>query len=104
MKRPTLSCGLTYGLDLLGHRICTGAQMGRSNTLPDDSLAPIKLQMVRLRMVDDGAYDEKGCYWGAGQPLYHAAGDDAEIFVRAYNRAAAKEEVRELLPNARFYR
>jgi hypothetical protein len=97
--------------------------MGRRDLLPDDPEAPIKLRMVRLRMVD-GCYDQWGAYWGSGTPLYCAfryepleradkGGEfeefsskhlEASIFVRARNREAAKAEIRETLPEAKFYR
>ena len=64
--------------------------------------------MVQLRWVD-GDYDEGGAYWGGGSGhVYYAKGDASdvvvEVYVRAKSRKQAKAEVRELLPNARFYR
>ena len=88
-----------------------GAQMGRSNVLPDDKDQSIKLHLVYLPFVD-GDYDQGGAYWGytQGTRIYcaHAGLDDVDVrvFVRAsaWDRNDAKEKVRELLPNARFYR
>lgn len=83
--------------------------MGRPNRLPDDTDETVKLQMVQLRWVD-GDYDEGGAYWGggSGDHVYYAKGDASdvvvEVYVRAKSRKQAKAEVRELLPNARFYR
>ena len=87
-----------------------GAPMGRAETLPENREATGKLQLRRLRFVD-GDYDEGGAYWGnvTGWALYHAEGDlDGEefttrVFQRAGNRAAAKEGIRERLPNVKFY-
>ena len=91
-----------------------GAPMGRRSYLPADIQVPVKLQMVRLEWVD-GDYDRGGAYWGhsINTFIYHAQGywnegqdseEFVEVFVRARNRKEAKIEVRELLPNARFYR
>ena len=87
-----------------------GADMGRRNVLPDDTDAPIKLHMQRLKWVD-GDYDAGGAYWGNGrngENIYWAHGEDAEnqveLFVRASSRSGAKQLIRVTLPNARFYR
>jgi len=81
-----------------------GAQMGRRNILPDDVNKPIKLRMEKLRWVD-GDYDSFGAYWGnSGDNVYCAWMDNVRVFVRATNRETAKEEVRDLLPNATFFR
>ena len=86
-----------------------GAPMGRRNSLPDDTDLPIKLRMIRLKWVD-GDYDEGGAYWGYNgcNSVYWANGDgpdeNHDVFVRAMNRRDAKAAVREILPNARFYR
>lgn len=79
--------------------------MGRRSNYPENHNAPIKLRLVRLRMVDL-CYDQGGAYWGMGTPLYwaHGESEDADIFLRAQNRESAKELIREKLPNARFYR
>lgn len=64
--------------------------------------------LVSLRRVvlDAGGYDKGGAYWGFGQPIWSAlsACGTIDLFVRAPNREAAKAEVRETAPNARFYR
>lgn len=88
---------------------CTyGAPKGRRTILPVDLDEPVKLQLVRLRLVGDGAYDTGGAYWGAGDPLYFARGDTSEVVVemytRAKSRAAAKQKIRVVLPNATFFR
>ena len=57
----------------------------------------------------DGDYDQGGAYWGGGsgdfiyRAIRTAAEEDCELFVRARTRTEAKEEVRETIPNARFY-
>ena len=76
----------------------------------NDLEAPWKLHLVRLRWVD-GDYDEGGAYWGnsGGTAIYWAFGqsdtEQAECFVRAISRQAAKATIRDLhFPNASFYR
>jgi len=84
--------------------------------------------------LDNGGYDRGGAYWGLGPRLYHyapadlvAAGEaepvtpavncrygapmgrpshpgNLEDYLRARSRDAAKAAVRELEPNARFFR
>ena len=108
--------GFNYGLDLLGHRICTGAKMGLPQYYPRDPDVAIKLRMAKMRMVD-GDYAPNGAYFGnvPGSPLYHVeslervktdTGDvpAVRLFLRATSRESAKKEVRESLPNATFYR
>ena len=107
-KLPALSKGTTGFYNERNEWQCTGSQMGRRDTLPDDRTAPCKLRLVRLRWVD-GDYDAGGAYWGnsGGTSTYRALGDAgevrAEIFVRASSRDDAKAQVRALLPNVRFY-
>ena len=86
-----------------------GAAMGRPNILPTNRGVNIKLRMERLRWVD-GDYDSGGAYWGGGRGFIYCAqgerdGEDlaVEVFTRAGTRAEAKANVREILPNARFY-
>lgn len=82
--------------------------MGRRDLLPDDRTEPVKLRMKRLRFVD-GGYDQGGAYWGSPANLYRARGESEaqdtqiELFVRGKNRGAAKDAVRLILPNARFF-
>jgi len=63
----------------------------------------VTLQRVRL---DAGGYDQAGCYWGHGAPLYWAATDDGALdtTLRANSRDEAKERVRAIMPGARFAR
>lgn len=88
-----------------------GAQMGRPNAKPDDVLKPVRLRMEYLPLVD-GDYDRGGAYWGytPGTRIYCAYGHDEDsgnrirIFTRAKSRQEAKDNVREILPSATFYR
>lgn len=119
---PPLTCGLRYGYDGNGQRVCFGAHMGRPNILPVENSTAIKLSLRRLRFVD-GCYDQAGAYWGAPANLWRAVSvekyqwvsnwdgsvvmDDPrhiEIFVRAATRNGAKCKVWDILPNATFYR
>ena len=61
---------------------------------------------LRLVDIDDGGYDERGCYFGIGAPLYWVADADGEIdfVLRVYTREEAKKTVRAEYPNATFYR
>lgn len=115
----------------LPSRYCKfGAPMGQSNQLPIDPFAPVKLQMEKLKWID-GDYICDGTYFGGGSGdyIYCAFIQDMQeyvtlksnipsengvhyrpaetfkvkIFVRANDRNEAKEEVRDLVPNARFY-
>ena len=88
-----------------------GAPMGRRNTLPTDTTESIKFRMIQLNLVD-GDYDKGGAYWGytIDTKIYFAKGISeidgiyVEIFTRAANRKEAKFLIREIMPNARFYR
>lgn len=97
---------------------CTGSQMGRPNTLPadlpDGDWQPeTKLRLVRVPFVD-GDYDQGGAYWGSPANLYLATEGDfrdgiltpcgVQIFVRGNSRNEAKQAVRKLMPDAKFYR
>ena len=81
-----------------------GADMGRGNTLPDGD--PGRLHLRRVPPYDGGDYDRGGAYWGGLQanPLYCAWSDDCAVYVRASNRDDAREQVRHLVPGARFFR
>ena len=90
----------------LSRRDCKfGAPMGRANELPTDTNSPSKLQMEKLKWVD-GDYTKDGTYWGHGDNnIYCAFGgeESVKIFVRAMNRQDAKDKVRGILPNVKFY-
>ena len=88
-----------------------GAQMGRCNRLPPfPETVGIKLYLQKIRMSADGCYDEGGAYWGFGdgsEHVYWAVGtqpEQCEIFVWATDRDDAKTKVREIYPQAKFYR
>ena len=109
-KLPKLKSGSTGFTNDAGQWVCTGSQMGRRDTLPENKQANGKLRLVRLRWVS-GDYDEGGAYWGnvCGTSIYRARGDmdgeefTTELFVRARGRLEAKELILATLPNARFY-
>ena len=83
-----------------------GAQMGRRDNIEDPD-APVKFHLVKMRLVD-GGYDQGGAYWGLGDPMWRAIGEDEdmvnEMFIRARTRDEAKAQVLETFPNAKFYR
>lgn len=87
-----------------------GAPMGRRNYIPTDINTVGKLHLEKLQWID-GDYDYGGAYWGCGgrgQNIYWAYGDtnaeQVDVFVRAVGRNQAKEMVREIIANAKFYR
>ena len=100
-----LSNGMDYGIGNNGEKICRGSKMGRPNILPADCNAPIKLRLEKLKWVDHD-YDIAGCYWGGGSGdfIYCAWISTIQIFVRAENREAAKQLVKEKLSNVTFFR
>ena len=110
-----LSNGLDYGEDANGKRVCRGALMGRPDNIPEcvRFLSSVKLRLERLKMYDGDCYDAGGCYWGSGNgttSMYCAWGKYGvsfalvQVFVRSSNRNDARVAVRDILPNARFYR
>lgn len=116
--RLQLPSGVTYFTGSNGEKICTGSQMGRRDSLPENCTAEIKLHLQRLPFVDQ-CYDRWGAYWGAPANVYAAfnchimqgypggpwnAFPISIIYVRANTRHDAKRLVRQKLPNARFYR
>lgn len=81
-----------------------GAALGRSDLRGDpDFDGRLYLRRVYL---DSGGYDDLGTYWGLGEPLYWYASNDGSIdaVIRAPSRAAAKRQVMEDYPNAKFWR
>lgn len=113
-SQPKLSSGLRGFTNSNGKWICTGAQMGRRDHIPEDRNVSCKLHLRNILTGSDGAYDEEEAYWGTGDPVYWACDDVTdlepehvgwvEIFIRAKNREEAKAKIKELLPNARFYK
>lgn len=104
----TLPSGTTYGYDGDGNKVPTGSSMGRrsSHVQSDEK---VKCYLRKLRWVD-GDYDEQGAYWGyvSGTHIYWCnfdLGDSNEdIFVRATSRDDAKQQIKEQLPNAVFFK
>lgn len=96
-----------YRLELENGASKYGAQMGRSDTMPEDHASAPLLHVTRVRFVS-GGYDFAGCYWGAPENLYCCETDDQQpeyvrLFLRANNANDAQAQVRKRLPNARFY-
>ena len=85
-----------------------GAQLGRSNSIPDDINTAGKLYLEKLEWVGD--YDIGSVYWGntGKDNVYRATGETntetVEIFVRAKDREGAKQQVREIFKEAKFFR
>lgn len=109
MNIRTLSNGATYCTGQNGEQLCTGSQMGRRSSHPENKSETVKLYLRRLRWVD-GDYDEQGAYWGhmPGTHIYWANGetetDVVETFVRAYDREEAKAKVLAEIPAGKFFR
>ncbi len=97
-----------------------GAYCGRPSFLPNDRTVPVRLRLVRMHL-DSGGYDAGGAYWGCRtypDKIYWAESVEEfelgmydrppvgtiEMTVDATSRAEAKSKIRELLPNAKFYR
>lgn len=79
-----------------------GAPMGRRSR-NQDCVGKVSLRRIPI---DNGGYDRGGAYWGLGQALYWA-GDESgalDIFFRSGSRERAKAHVRDLWPDAKFYR
>lgn len=63
-----------------------GAPMGR----PSFGQPTYPTRLFRVN-IDSGGYDDGGNYWGIGQPLYMASGEDYQAFQRANSRGEAAE-------------
>lgn len=81
-----------------------GAAMGRGARHAEAKAASVKLTLRHMRL-DNGGYDRNGTYFGIGQRLYWYANEagDIDAVLRAHDREDAKDQIRELYPNARFY-
>lgn len=82
-----------------------GAQMGRPNIIlaPESSLY---FNLYRVPLVD-GGYDNGGAYWGVSttMPLWHSFDKNGnELFFRAPDREAARTQVLETFPYAKFFK
>lgn len=64
-----------------------GAPMGRPDQPPPDPTRPVKLRLARIRWTDQ-AYDQGGAYWGMGDPIFCAYGQQDGQAIRLYVRAA----------------
>lgn len=82
-----------------------GAALGRPTIHDADTEEGVKLTLRRVRL-DSGGYDSNGTYFGSGTPLYWYADEAGTVdaMVRGSTREAAKKEIRQTYPNARFYR
>ena len=82
-----------------------GAPLGRAGCALhnlDPDAGRIYLHRVRL---NSGGYDRGGAYWGLGPPLFVAMDQTGETaFLRARSRNAAKAEILDAMPDARFFR
>jgi hypothetical protein len=89
-----------------------GAPMGRQNRLPCCTTHSIKLHIERMNLTNGNCYDNGFAYWGSGdRPMYvawrdrdHNSVQAVRVYVRGLNREDAKNEVRKVLPNAKFFR
>lgn len=68
----------------------------------------LRIGLVHVPL-DSGGYDKGGAYWGHGQRIYYAydaetGGDQVAAYFRAADRSAAKNHVKEKLPEATFLR
>lgn len=97
-----------------------GAPMGRRNIrdIQDPEMFNGTVRLAHLPMTCYGDYDSGGAYWGCGNRetgwMYRAyffayneeaeADDHLDLYIRAVSREAAKAQVLEEFPNARFYR
>ena len=109
MTKLQLPNGLTYCTLDDGTKRCTGAGMGRRNSLYPYMNSDIKLRLQLLPLVA-GGYDQWGAYWGSRPAIgkMYVAWNDAlntYIFVREWSRTDAKKTIRNTFyRNARFYR
>lgn len=81
-----------------------GASMGRSATPSAGHLGkPCGLAVVRI---NSQGYDSGGAYWGTGMRLYLCTNADNRelMYIRATDRAAAKERLTREFPGITFKR
>lgn len=106
---PWMRDGTTGFFNDKNERVCTGSQMGRTDTMhPGNETEPLRLQRVPFTGT---CYDRGGAYWGAPENLWCAWGDEigddgeqVEVWVRANSRAQAKAEILARFPDAKFIR
>jgi hypothetical protein len=99
--RPYHKNGMHYGFGPDGQRICLGARMGRSNMLPENPEAPVRLSLAHVPFYD-GVYDKGGAYWGSPANLWCAWNKTTQVFTRARGREEAIRLIRDLVPGAVF--
>jgi len=63
----------------------------------------MKFYLYRIYL-NNGGYDERGVYFGQGQPLYFWSNDYDSDCIRATSRDDAKQLIRKKYPDATFYR
>ena len=78
-----------------------GADMGRPNHVSEPKAA-VKFHLRKMPLSD--GYDKGGAYWGWPDDMWHAWGEEQEMFFRAPDRQGAKAEVLDMFPDAKFYR
>ena len=59
---------------------------------------------LRLVRLNKGGYNDRGRYFGIGEPLFEYDNGERWGHVRAPNRENAKEKVVDILRGATFYR
>lgn len=81
-----------------------GAALGRPTIAGDSSFAG-KLYLRHITL-DSGGYDRNGTYFGHGARLFWCSDADGNVdrMLRAPNRDAAKSQILELYPQAKFFR
>ena len=63
----------------------------------------MKYYLIRVRLNSQG-YESDGTYWGVGLPLYrYFSADSNGSYIRAYDREDAKERIRQLDLQAKFF-
>lgn len=99
MKNPTPDVDCKYGAPM-------GRPTARANNKYSIEPGADPFHLVRVPL-DKGGYDKGGAYWGLGEPLYYfefSRVPDLCGYVRGRTRDHAKAAVREIHPNARFFR
>lgn len=83
---------------------------GDGAALQENAAGDPRVYLSRVRL-DRQGYDSRGAYFGVGKPLYRYVDDSGQLhgYVRAYDREAAKAEVRAKAKNkgyagVNFYR
>lgn len=103
---PRWGCAVSIASPYLPRVDCSrGAPMGRHDFMDDHTAPGRRFTLLRVPMIDGGAYDEGGAYWGTGAPLYCCRSTDRErwAFLRtSAGRAAAKAEFSARWPGIRW--